>query len=357
MPHTPPIPVTVLTGFLGSGKTTLLARLLRDPDMRGTAVVINELGEVGLDHHLLERLEGETVLLDGGCVCCSVRQGLAATLHRLLERARSGEIPHIQRIVVETTGLADPGPVLANLLADAQLARALIVTAVVTTVDSVHGLEQLDSHLESVRQAAVADRIVLTKSDLAHPAVSRRLRERLAGINPDAAVLVAVAGEVPADVLLAAGGLRARGHGNAHRCDEHCAHEHGHHRHHGPHDARVRSHVFTFEAPLQWELVSNWLGSLAFFHGERLLRVKGLLSIAGEPGPLALHGVRHLVHEPVTLRAWPDEDHRSRIVFITCDLSREALESALRRAREGLQSDAGGTPVSNHAPESRITME
>lgn len=357
MPHTSPIPVTVLTGFLGSGKTTLLARLLRDPAMSGTAVVINELGAVGLDHHLLERAEGETVLLDGGCVCCSVREGLAATLHRLLERARSGAFPPMQRIVVETTGMADPGPVLATLLADAELARALAVTAVVTTVDSVHGLEQLDAHFESVRQVAVADRIVLTKSDLAHPALAGRLRERLAGINPDAEVLSAIAGEAPAEVLIAAGRLHVGGHGDAHRCDEHCAHERGHHPHHGPHDARVRSHVFTFATPLQWELVSNWLGSLAFFHGERLLRVKGLLSIAGEPGPVALHGVRHLVHEPVTLRAWPDADQRSRIVFITCDLPREFLASALGRAREGLQADAAAAPQPNQAPEPGLTME
>lgn len=357
MPHTPPIPVTVLTGFLGSGKTTLLSRLLRDPAMSGTAVVINELGAVGLDHHLLERLEGETLLLDGGCVCCSVREGLAATLHRLLERARSGAIPPMQRIVVETTGLADPGPVLAALLADAELARALVVTAVVTTVDSVHGLEQLDSHFESVRQVAVADRIVLTKGDLAHPAVARRLRERLAVINPDAAVVFAVAGEAPADVLITTSILHTRGHMEAHRCDEHCAHDHAQHRPQGRHDVRVQSHVFTFGAPLEWELVGNWLGCLAFFHGERLLRVKGLLSIAGEPGPVALHGVRHLVHEPVRLRAWPDEDDRSRIVFITCDLGRDALESALCRAREGLQSDAAAAPESKHAPEPGLTME
>lgn len=351
----PPIPVTVLTGFLGSGKTTLLARLLRDPAMSGTAVVINELGAVGLDHHLLERLEGETVLLDGGCVCCSVREGLAATLHRLLERARIGEIPPMHRIVIETTGLADPGPVLATLLADPELVGMLAVTAVVTAVDSVHGLEQLDAHFESVRQVAVADRIVLTKSELAHPAVARRLRERLATLNPDAAVVSAVAGEAPPDVFVAAGRVRVRGHGKAHQCDEHCAHDHPRHLDHGQHDERVRSHVFTFETPLAWELVSNWLGSIAFFHGERLLRVKGLLSIAGEPGPVALHGVRHLVHEPVTLRAWPDEDHRSRIVFITCDLGREAFESALRRAREGLH--AAATPESNHAPEPGLILE
>lgn len=354
MPRTPPLPVTVLTGFLGSGKTTLLAQLLVDPAMSGTAVVINEWGEVGLDHHLLERLEGETVLLEGGCVCCSVREGLAATLHGLLQRARSGEIPAFQRIVVETTGMADPAPVLASLLADAELARALTVAAVVTTVDSVHGLQQLDAHLECVRQVAVADRIVLTKGDLAHPAVARRLRERLAAINPHAEVLSATAGRAAADLLTAPGAVRLREHADpAHLCDEHCAHEHGGHRHHAAHDARVRSHVFTFDAPLDWAVVSHWLGSLAFFHGERLLRIKGLLAVADEPGPVAVHGVRHLVHEPVALRAWPDEDRRSRIVFIASDLSRETLESALCRAREDARAAAVASPASN--PQEPVT--
>lgn len=344
MPQTPPLPVTVLTGFLGSGKTTLLAQLLGDPAMSGTAVVINEWGEVGLDHHLLERLEGETVLLEGGCVCCSAREGLATTLHRLLQRARSGEIPAFQRIVVETTGLADPGPVLGSLLADAELARALSVAAVVTTVDGVHGLEQLDAHQECVRQVAVADRIVLTKGDLAHPAVVRRLRERLAALNPHAEVLSATAGRAAADVLTATGAVRLREHAEpAHHCDEHCAHEHGEHPHHGTHDARVRSHVFTFDVPLDWAVVSHWLGSVAFFHGERLLRIKGLLAVADEPGPVAVHGVRRFVHEPVSLRAWPDEDRRSRIVFITCDLSRETLEAALRRAREDARAAASAS--------------
>jgi G3E family GTPase len=327
------VPVTVLTGFLGSGKTTLLARLLADPAMAGTAVIINEFGEVGLDHHLLERLEGETVLLDSGCICCSVRDGLAATLRGLLQRARAGLIPPFHRIVIETTGLADPGPILATVLSEADLAAALTIAAVVTTVDSVHGLDQLDAHLESVRQVGVADRIVLTKGDLAHPGVVRRLRERLAGLNPHAQVIEAVSGAAPAEVLLAAASaLRPVAHDeSAHQCDEHCGHDH-HAHHHGPHDARVRSHVLTFDTPLQWDVVSHWLGSLAFFHGDKLLRIKGLLAVEGETGPVAVHGVRHLVHEPTTLGAWPDEDHRSRIVFITWDLGREPIEAARRRA-------------------------
>lgn len=329
-PH-PPIPVTLLTGFLGSGKTTLLARLLADPAMAGTAVVINEFGEVGLDHHLLERAQGETVLLDSGCICCSVRDGLAATLRDLLRRARDGALPPLQRIVIETTGLADPGPILAMLLSQPALQQALEIAAVVTAVDGVHGLGQLDAHPESLRQAAVADRIVLTKCDLAHPAQLRRLRERLAGLNPHAELLSAVAGAVPADVLLARGGVdHGPGAAHGHACGPHCSHTHGHP---GAHDARVRSHVLTFDTPLDWEVLSHWLGSLAFFHGERLLRIKGLLAVEGESGPVAVHGVHHLVHEPVQLRAWPDADRRSRIVFITWDLGRDAIEAALHRAR------------------------
>lgn len=337
-----PVPVTVLTGFLGSGKTTLLARLLADPAMAGTAVVINEFGEVGLDHHLLERLEGETVLLDSGCICCSVREDLAATLHGLLQRAEAGTLPPFSRIVIETTGLADPGPILATLLTDPHLAQALCIAAVVTTVDSLHGLEQLDAHLESVRQVAVADRIVLTKGDLAHPAVLRRLRERLLDINPGAELLAAVAGDAGADVLLPMPQPRLytiAPDDAAHDCDAHC----GHQGHRGAHDARVRAHVFTFAQPLDWQVVSHWLGSLAFFHGTRLLRIKGLLAVAGEPRPLAVHGVRHLLHEPVPLRDWPDADQRSRIVFITCDLGRDAIAAALHRARE----DNRGEPVTD----------
>jgi G3E family GTPase len=348
----PPVPVIVLTGFLGSGKTTLLARLLRDPAMAGTAVIINEFGEIGLDHHLLERLEGETVLLDSGCICCSVRDGLAATLRGLLERARTGLIPPFHRIVIETTGLADPAPILATVLAEHDLAAALTIAAVVTTVDSVHGLEQLDAHLESERQIGVADRIVLTKGDLAHPAVVWRLRKRLAELNPNAQVLAAVSGAAPAEVLLAPAALRPALHAMpAPQCPSDCGHDHTHGNHgaHGRHDARVRSHVVTFDTPLQWEVVSHWLGSLAFFHGDRLLRIKGLLAIDGETGPVAVHGVRHLVHEPVTLRAWPDEDHGSRVVFITCDLGREPIEAALRRAQVDTQGErqpeAGGPAI------------
>lgn len=358
----PLVPVTLLTGFLGSGKTTLLARLLVDPAMAGTAVVINEFGEVGLDHHLLERAQGETVLLDSGCICCSVRDGLAATLRDLLRRARDGELPPLQRIVIETTGLADPGPILAMLLSDPVLRQALEIAAVVTTVDAVHGLEQLDTHVESLRQVAVADRIVLTKCDLAHPAQLRRLRERLAGLNPHARFFSPGAGQVAAHELLGRSGVDHRpAEADGDACGPHCSHTHEHR--HG-HDARVRSHVLTFETPLDWEVVSHWLGSLAFFHGERLLRIKGLLAVEGEPGPVAVHGVHHLVHEPVLLRTWPDADHRSRIVFITWDMGRDAIESALHRAQvdtRGERLPAGAAvamPLAgDRAPCAGATME
>lgn len=336
-----PIPVTVLTGFLGSGKTTLLARRLTEPAMAGTAVVINEFGEVGLDHHLLERLEGETVLLDSGCICCSVRDGLAATLHGLLLRSQGGQLPPIKRVVIETTGLADPGPILATLIMDPRLAQAFSIGAVVTTVDGVHGLQSLDAHLESMRQIAVADRLVLTKGDLARPGELLRLRERLLRINPDAELLSVIDGDVGPDVLLPMPQPRvAVPQPAAHACDEHCGHpQHGHDYGPAPHDARVASHVFRFEQPLDWELVSHWLGSLAFFHGEQLLRVKGLLAVAGKSRPLAVHGVRHVLHEPVALRAWPDADHRSRIVFITCDLGRDAIATALERAIQDTRAE------------------
>jgi G3E family GTPase len=356
------IPISLITGFLGSGKTTLLGKLLRSPQMADTAVIINEFGEIGLDHHLLEVVDGETVLMDSGCICCTVRDDLATTLSELYQKSVSGTVPPFRRVVIETTGLADPAPILHTLMTDRHLSDLFCLDGVITTVDAVNGASQLDAQPESIKQAAVADRIVLTKTDLGSPDRVQQLKERLARLNPGAPAIAAVCGEVDPTALFGAGlydpqtkttnvqaWLRdealhaAQGHDHhgdhAHHAAGAANHEHGHqcseHCHHDSHrhDARIQSYVLTFDAPLDWNVVSNWLGGLAFFHGDKLLRMKGLLNIKDEAAPIAVHAVQHLFHTPTELTAWPDNDRRSRLVFITRDLARDVIDAAFHAAR------------------------
>jgi G3E family GTPase len=359
------IPVSLLTGFLGSGKTTLLGKLLRSAQLADTAVIINEFGEIGIDHHLVEAVDGETVVMDGGCICCTVRDDLAATLTGLRAKSLAGTIPLFRRVVIETTGLADPAPILQTLMTDPRLAQFFYLDGVITTVDAVNGAGQLDTQPESVKQAAVADRIVLTKTDLASAAQVALLQERLARLNPGAPVIAAVGGATEAAALFGAalydphtktmdvqawlrdeahraaqdaahdGSHQPAPHGPQHQCGDDCGH--AAHRNGNRHDAGIRSHVLTLDTPLEWQVVSDWLGGLAFFHGAKLLRMKGILNVRDEAGPVAVHVVQHLFHTPTALHAWPDQDRRSRLVFITRDLPAHVIDDALARAQASLQ--------------------
>jgi G3E family GTPase len=327
-------PVTVLTGFLGAGKTTLLNRLLKRPELAGTAVLVNEFGEIGLDHLLMEALDEDTVLLNAGCLCCTVRGDIARTLTGLQPRIEAGEI---HRIVIETTGLADPAPILQTLMGDPAIAGAFRLDGIVTLVDAVHAMAQLDNHEEARRQVAVADRLVLTKTDLM-PVDG--LTERLRRLNPGAPLLVAEKGALdPASILDAglfdasgkiadvAAWLRAEAFG-----DEAHGHHHHHHHHHdvNRHDSRIQAFCLTYDAPLHWQGVGACLQMLIGTRGESLLRVKGILNLVGQDRPVAIHGVQHLFHDPVLLPAWPEGDPRtSRLVFITRDLDRETIEHGL----------------------------
>jgi G3E family GTPase len=326
---TDPTPVTVLTGYLGAGKTTLLNRLLRQPALAGTAVLVNEFGEIGLDHLLVEKLDENTVLLNAGCLCCTVRGDLSRALTDLLPRVAAGEV---RRVVIETTGLADPAPILATLMSDPVAGRSYRLDGIVTVVDAVNGMAQLDTQPEAVRQVAVADRIVLSKTDIAGPS---ELRERLRRLNPGAPLLTVTHGEVDAAPLLHAGLFDpdskipdVRGWLDAEAyADTHDAHHHDPNRH----DERIAAFCLTFEQPLHWQGVATWLDMLVATRGESLLRIKGILNVVGQDRPVAIHGVQHLFHPPALLAAWPDGDPRtSRLVFITRDLPRDVIEEGLR---------------------------
>jgi G3E family GTPase len=334
----PRLPVTVLTGFLGSGKTTLLAALLRRPELARTAIIINELGEIGLDHDLV-RVGGDdtAMLLPSGCVCCTIRSDFADTLRELFQKRVRGQIPEFDRVVLETTGMADPAPILHTLMSDPITAARYRLDGVVTTIDAVHGEGQLDRYREAVKQAAMADRIILTKTDL-DAAVTARLTARLAAINPAAKPIVAVRGAVEPAALLASG-FGAKGPeveawltAEVQRPVEP---EHDHHHHdHGldphRHGDGIDSFSLSFDAPLDWDRLAAALDRLASFAGEKLLRVKGILNIAGSDRPVVVQGVQHLFHPPELLDSWPGAERNSRIVFITRDVERSAVEKTFR---------------------------
>jgi G3E family GTPase len=329
------LPVSVITGFLGSGKTTLLNKLLRHAGMGDSAVIINEFGEVALDHLLVESIEGEVAVLASGCVCCTLRSDLEQTLRDLLSRRDRGEIPAFARILVETTGLADPAPIIQLLLNNPLVSHFVRLDTVVTTVDAVNGLRHIGEHTEAVKQAALADRLLLTKTDLAAPQMVEDLQRRLVALNPGAAQDVVTNGEIAPEALFGAAlfdplrkTVDARRWINEDAYEsqrhDHGDHEHGDHHHH--HD--IHAFCLSSDQPLSWDAFSTWLGRLRNGAGDDLLRVKGILNLIGESAPVVVHGVHHIFHPPVVLDAWPDSDHRSRIVFISRGIERTELEAS-----------------------------
>ncbi len=305
-------PVTLLTGFLGSGKTTLLSRLLAHSDMGETAVIVNELGEIAIDHHLVRSVDERTVVLDSGCVCCVMRGDLADELRELFSRRIRHEIPDFRRVVVETTGLADPAPILYTLLSEPVVKHHFVLDAVVTTVDAVNGANQLDRQPESVKQVAVADRIVLTKADLVSREDVAEVERRIAVVNPIAPVLEVSFGHVEPALLF---GGRERDPREL-EFSEHV------------HADDVHAFCLLLEEKIDWTAFGVWLTMLLAVHGERILRVKGLLNV-GDEGPLLLNGVQHVVHPPEHLDAWPDDDRRSRMVVIARGVGRADVERSL----------------------------
>ena len=343
------LPVVVLTGFLGSGKTTLLARFLRHPSTSNTAVIVNELGEVGLDHLLVHSPVDETVLLDNGCLCCTLRGDLSATLQELVARRVTGEVPPFERVVIETTGTADPVPMVQTLVEDEDVRPFFRLDGVIGVLDALNGEQQLDHHFQSVKQIAVADRVLLTKPDLVNETTLNRLEKRVGTLNPGVAVDVVMHGEL-APARLLGNGLgngpgtqhpdrgtdveswlgesaceaiaRARAAGGTcnHAPDEG---DHAHH-HHG--DA-IRTFSIRRAIRVHPAGLNLWLDLLSVYQGPSLLRVKGLLNVEGRP--VLINVVQHACHPPRTLDHWPDDDRDSRIVFITHGLDRTRIETTL----------------------------
>jgi G3E family GTPase len=323
-------PVTVVTGFLGSGKTTLLGRVLTEPSMANTAVLVNEFGEVGLDHHLLRRVDERTVLLGSGCVCCTTREDLVGALLELLDMDQRGEVPRLDRIVIETTGLADPAPILYTIFTDPVLQHHFSVDLVLTTVDAVNGHLHLDRNPESLKQVTAADKIVVTKTDIAEPGAVPGLLSRLGTINPSARIFEAAFGEVDVGELFRPGGTGT-----------HTVPRSVSERSTDLHDVgETHSFSVTFDGPIDWTAFGIWFSMLLHARGEDVLRVKGLLDV-GEVGPVVLNGVQHIIHPPQHLDEWPDEDHRSRIIFITKRIRPEELLGSL----EAFQELLGARPV------------
>ena len=324
MTSTPRIPVSIITGFLGSGKTTLLNHLVKQPGMADTAVIVNEFGEIGIDHLLIEQAFEDTVLLQNGCICCSIRGDLVDTLESLDAQVARGEIPAFARAIVETTGLADPAPVLQTLMTDARLQSRYALDGVVATVDAVNGAGQLDDFDEPVKQAAIADHIFITKGDLAELNATDDLTQRLRAINPGAPITAIDHGRADPNSLFGNGPLA-----NPSRLTAHLAsHDHGGHDDH-PHHSDIDTFAIYRDAPLPWGAVRAWLESVASLRGADLLRMKGIINVAGRAGPVVVHGVQHVFHPPVELPEWPDADRTTRIVFITRNIDKSGLENAL----------------------------
>lgn len=322
--HQRRLPVLLLSGFLGSGKTTLVNRLLGDARLADTAVAINEFGAVALDQHLIDHGADKTIVLANGCLCCNLAGDMEDGVMRLFSRREAGALPPFKRLIIEPSGLADPAPIAQAILRNPVMSRAFRLEGIISTVDALFGFRQIIEHAQTTKQISMADRLVITKSDISAAADVAELRRLLRSLNPAAPISIAPVTDI--DDLLPAGFI-----------DPACAST-------PPrscffaepadatHIAGARVITLTADAPLRWRAVETWLRELRITHSENLLRLKGILNLVESPAPVVVHGVHHVMHPPVQLPAWPDADRRSRIVLITTEIGQYIIEASWRQA-------------------------
>lgn len=317
------IPVHILTGFLGSGKTTLLKHLLTEPDYADTAVIVNEFGEVGIDDALIQEVADDVILLASGCLCCTAGDDLPSTLMNLRRRADADDIPAFRRVVIETSGLAEPGAILRTVLSSSVATESFRAGSVITVVDAVAGLSNLRSQSISLDQAALADRLVVTKTDIVGPGVAEALVERLQAINPGSTILLSHPEHMPrcAQLLVDKAVLPK----DPKQLYFRPARSHAHH-----HDERISSFVIERNPPVVWESFTEWLDLLLSARGDQILRIKGVIAVQGRPGPILIQTVQHLVFAPETLPAWPWEEGKTMLVVIARDMTSAGLEKSFR---------------------------
>ncbi|ALG67961.1 CobW family GTP-binding protein [Beggiatoa leptomitoformis] len=333
------LPTAIITGFLGSGKTTLLNKLLKHPNLKNTAVIINEFGSVSLDHLLVQAATEDIVVIDGGCVCCTIRGDLVETLQGLFAKRSAGEIPCFDRLLIETTGLADPAPIIHTIMNDTVLRNIIQLDSVITTIDCVYGLRQLEEHYETTKQAAVADRLVLTKIELTNAEQIERLKHRLQRLNPAALQIESTEDNLIIERLFHAGlynpqtktpdvvaWLQAETYPDVHDIHEH------HHTHNETirHDKYIQSYCIEYNEPLSWVVLNRWFQQLTALRGKDLLRVKGIVYTKETDLPVIVQGVQHIFQPPTTLPQWPPNTPKaSRIVFITRNIQKPVIERML----------------------------
>ena len=338
------IPVTVITGFLGSGKTTLLSSILKKKEMQKTAVIINEFGEIGLDHALIEHTDENIVELQSGCICCTIQGDLNKTLIDLFDKMMNGKVSSFNRVLIETTGLANPVPIIHTLMSSIELIRIYSLDGVITVVDSVNGEKTLDLHEESLKQLALAEKIILSKTDIVDKDEIKSLVYRIKEINPVSQIIFSKFGNIPLEEIFGLGAYdpykKSADVKKWLAAEKYKDKKHHHHHDVNRHNENIRAFSMMSENPVNMIAFSFFRDMITAALGANLLRMKGIINIAGEERPAVIHGVQHIFHPVQWLETWPDNDRRTKLVFITQNIKKEQIEDFFRPLM-GLDTEKG----------------